>query len=119
MLSTPRRRLAAWFVIGVLVASLVLLTLVAIVQTRGTTAAIRASQQQRADTFALLVDCTSPSGRCFQRGQRQTANAVASINKVTVYAASCASQRPGQSAEEIRRCVVRLLARDAERRGHH
>jgi hypothetical protein len=111
MFSTPARRRFAWFVIGILSGALVLLALVAIVQTRDLAGTIRSTQKANTETVDIIRDCTRPAGRCFMRGQRQTARAVADINRVTVYAAACASKRPGQTATQIRSCVVRMLAR--------
>lgn len=117
MFSTPRRRQFAWFVIGVLASSLAVLTVVSVVNTNATTASIRRQQQTNTTTVDLIRDCTRPQGKCFKRGQRQTARAVADINRVTVYAAACASRMPGQSADQIQRCIVRELAKDAPRKG--
>lgn len=46
---------------------------------------------QRIDRLsAIVADCVTPTGKCYERGQKQTATAVASINEVTVYAVACA-----------------------------
>ena len=115
MFSTPGRRRFAWFVIGSLAGALVLLALVAIVQTRDLAGTIRGTQKANTETVDLIKDCTQPRGKCFKRGQRQTATAVDSINRVTLAAAACAARRPGQTAPQIKACVMKQLAKD--RRG--
>ena len=49
---------------------------------------------------ALIQDCTTPSGQCYQRSRAQTAGAVGSINTVTQIAVVCADQFDGRSAIE-------------------
>lgn len=60
----------------------------------------------------LIADCTTPGRLCFERGQRRTAKAVASINEVVVLAASCASGPEEKSVQEIQSCVIERLAGD-------
>jgi hypothetical protein len=102
---------AGWataLIAGVILVAILAATLVTVVT-------IRATQKTNTNTVDLIRDCTEPKGKCFQRGQDQTAGAIADINQVTVYAAACASKVPGQTAEQIQRCVVRLLADDARK----
>lgn len=61
-------------------------------------------------TLDAINSCTHPGRECYQHGQQQTAQAVASINKVVVLAAYCAARAPHQSITEIQRCVINHLA---------
>ena len=101
-------------------AGVALVLLVAVLtNTYGLVAEIREQQKVGRGITRTIESCTKPTGKCFKRAQRDRAAFGASINKVTVYAATCASKRPGQSATEIQRCVVRLLAEDRETRKQH
>jgi hypothetical protein len=77
MFSTKGRREAAWFVIGSLAVCLAILTLYAIFTTRELTGRIRATQKSTVASVHLIRDCTEPHGKCFKRGQKSTAKAVA------------------------------------------
>jgi hypothetical protein len=102
--------LGALTAIGAGVLAILLLTL--IVRTWSLADAIRETQKSNTGAVKLIRDCTDPSGDCYKRGQKQTAVAVADINKISVYAAACAD-RPGvQTASEIYACVVERLAQD-------
>lgn len=61
---------------------------------------------------ARIEDCTTPGRDCYDSGQKRTADAIADINKVAVYAAACADQDGVQGEDEIYTCVIRLLAAD-------
>jgi uncharacterized membrane protein SpoIIM required for sporulation len=65
---------------------------------------------------SAIQDCTQPTGKCYQRSQKQTAGAVADINRVVILAAACASGLPlGLPIEDrqarIQACVIDRLAR--------
>ena len=81
-----------------------------------TVVVIRSNQQGGRAVVDQIKNCTTPGRPCYERGQRQTANAVADINRVTLAAATCAARRPGQTAPEIRACVLDLLAKEQRRR---
>jgi glutaminase len=53
--------------------------------------------------------CTKPGGECYKRGQENTGTAVESINKVVLYAATCADKRGVNTQSEIEACVLDLL----------
>lgn len=55
----------------------------------------RAALQEQAD---LIVDCTSPGGECFERGQQQTAEVVAGLNIVTQFSVICGERENGEAA---------------------
>ena len=67
-------------------------------------------------TLHLIRDCTEPSGSCYQRSQKQTADAVDNIGLLSTYAAACADQPDQQTAVEIRECVLDLLDRPRPKR---
>ena len=71
--------------------------------------------QENHQTLATIKDCTQPTGACHQRGQRDTARAVASINRVVILAAACASGLPphisvAERQSETQQCVISRLA---------
>lgn len=111
----PRWRAAAWVTLGAVVALLVVLLVAAILTTATQTNAIRSTQQNSRDALTAIQDCTTPGKDCFERGQKSTAKAVATINKVAVYAAACADRPRQQSVEQISACVFARLARDERR----
>jgi hypothetical protein len=98
----------------------VILALLCLVLSLGTTlvnvAVIRSNQESGRTVVDQIKNCTTPGRPCYERGQRQTATAVADINRVTLAAATCAARRPGQTAPEIRACVLDLLAKGQQRR---
>lgn len=60
----------------------------------------RAALQDQAD---LIIDCTSPGGECYQRGQEQTAKVVAGLNIVSQYSVICGERENGE--QNILNCV--------------
>jgi len=69
---------------------------------------IRVNQQ-------LTQSCVIPGRPCYERGQQQTADAVADINRVIILAAACAGDLPDglssqQRADLITACVTKRLA---------
>lgn len=67
------------------------------------------------ETLHTIKDCTQPSGECYKRSQRQAASAVASINRVAIYAAACAAQYHHPTVEQVQSCVITRLAKDHRR----
>jgi len=51
----------------------------------------------------LIIDCTSPGGECYRRGQENTAEAVANLNIVSQYSVICGQREDGEQA--ILNCV--------------
>lgn len=62
-----------------------------------------AQREALIDQAALIVDCTSPGGECYQRGQENTADAVANLNIVSQYSVICGQRETGEKA--ILNCV--------------
>lgn len=60
----------------------------------------RAALQDQAD---LIIDCTTPGGECYQRGQEQTARVVAGLNVVSQYSVICGERTNGE--QNILDCV--------------
>lgn len=113
---TGNRRRAAWGIVAVLSMALVVSVLVAVFVSASTTAAIRESQNDNTTTLdntsrtlELLLDCTSPEGACYKRGQARTAKVVDDIGLLSAFAAACADRPRQQTAEEIQECVLDLL----------
>lgn len=73
------------------------------------------------ETAKLVEDCTSPGGKCYERGQRSTSSAVGDIGRVTVLAAACSAELQGadmtvpQRADRIQACIVKQLDGDHRR----
>jgi hypothetical protein len=107
MLSTPRRRQAMWFVLGLLVAMLAMSTLYSIQRTAVLAEAIRENQKSGRAVLDRVNNCTTPGRKCFDDGQRRTANAVGDITQASIYASYCAAREPGQTVAEIQACVMR------------
>jgi len=113
MTSSWRRFL--WFILGCAGTALFLAVLYALLQGARTTQAIRDTQVDNHTVLDTIQDCTQPSGDCYMRGQKRTAGAVASINRVVILAAACAVGKHGTEIEiqsQIQTCVIEGLARD-------
>lgn len=108
-----------WIIVGLLSALLLVIVLALLVGTGSSsqdaeenTEAIEQTQRDNRELLRLIKSCTTPGEECFQEGQERTADAIADINRVTVYAASCADKPGVQGQAEIYACVVELLAED-------
>lgn len=105
-----RARFAARVAVTLLSLALVgLLTLSTV-----TVVTIRNSQKDGRALVEQITGCTTPGRRCYERAQRQTADAVADINRVTIAAASCGARYPGQT-ERVRACIKAELAKERRR----
>ena len=123
---TTRATLAsrALVVVGLVLLSLILgMQLFATVQTGHVTDGvaaqqdrIRGTQKNNTELLKLVKSCTTPGQPCYERGQQQTAGAVATINRVVVLAAACSvGISPALTVVErqarIQGCVIDRLAR--------
>jgi hypothetical protein len=108
----PSARTFGWVVIALLIAALTVTLLTATLVGADNTNTIRTSQRANAETLRLIQDCTQPGGECYDRGQKQTADVVADLNRAAVYAAACADKPGVQGKDEIYACVIRLFAAD-------
>lgn len=92
------------------------------------TAQIRATQvdntqksDARDETLEIIKDCTQVGGRCYQRGERRTADVLASAQRIILISAACAvdlnpSDPVDVRVQQITSCVTDRLAA-AQRRG--
>lgn len=104
------------------IALVVLFTVGLLVTVAWTTVTIRESQVANTEarkssdrTLAAIQDCTQPNGKCYRRGQSQTADAVGNINRVVILAAACSvglDQRlsVGDRQAAIQQCVIDRLS---------
>ena len=123
MILWQRHRAIANAIIFGLVGLALVLIVVSVNRIADLTQAIRETQKTNtvinknsADVLATVHDCTDPTGRCYKRGQKRTANAVAQINRVVILAAACASGLPpdltiAERQDSIQSCVIDRLAR--------
>lgn len=110
-------------VVGVIVLGVQGFRLVAAIRHQQTTTApILASTQKTshdaAHTARLVKSCVDPDGKCFQDGQKRTADAIGSINRNIIASAACAGQivrhhpnaKPKALTARITTCVVQQIA---------
>ena len=109
-------RTFVWMLISLAIAGLTITLLTAVLVGADNTNAIRDTQRGNSEVLRLIRSCTTPGQECFERGQRQTADAVADINRVAIIAAACADKPRRQSVEQIQSCVIARLARSTDRR---
>jgi hypothetical protein len=103
-----------WALVGVLVALLVIgqaLCLVAILaQGDGTAESAEAAKE----TAARIADCTEPTGKCYQRGQKRTAETVGvlteSTRRVVAAALSCQADHITE-LQALIECIVERTPR--------
>lgn len=114
---SPRTRSLLIFVIGMGVTAILVLLIGAVITSATKSTQIRDQQQQNSpliansdETLQLIKACTTPGLRCYERGQRQLADAVGNVNRVVVLAAACASGPVTKSEAEIQACVIERLS---------
>lgn len=91
----------------VVVAALSLYLLCTLALTAYTVVTIRVNQVDGRAVLDRVKSCTTPGRKCFDDGQRRTANAVGDITQASIYASYCAAREPGQTVAEIQACVMR------------
>jgi hypothetical protein len=107
----PRARTISFVFVLLLSVGLVVVIATAAVVGADNTRVIRQTQHDNAEALRLIRSCTTPGEKCFNESQKRTADVVTDLNRVAVYAASCADRRGVQGEDEIYACVVRLLAK--------
>lgn len=121
---------AAWGILGVTLGIIAATLVIAVVVAAVTVTQIRGSQvdntrtinntdatlENTKQTLEVLLDCTRPEGKCYQRGQDNTAEVVDNIGLLSAYAAACADEPEQQTADEIRDCVLELVNRSRAKR---
>lgn len=104
-----RSRQVAWGIIGLLVGIVITQTVIATQRTSDLVTSIRQAQKDNYATLRTVKSCTTPGRPCYERSQRQTARAIASINQITIFAAACAAGPERRSAPQIEQCVLNRL----------
>ena len=61
-------------------------------------------------TLKLIEDCTTPGGQCFETAQDRTAEAVRTINLVTIYSTGCTEFEDLSEMSDLKTCVADFLA---------
>lgn len=114
------RRLLLILGVMLLIATLAT-TVVGVVLIRGTQQTGSPVLQAVLAGQAQIKDCTQPTGKCFQEGQKRQADIIGHpfgpINTVIVQAISCADAPGTQTAIEINQCVnarLKAIARAAK-----
>lgn len=112
-----RRRLILGTLAGVGLGVVIVMLLAMLIRTWTLTDSVRATQLEGTPLGKKLYDqaeriesCTSTNGECAKRNRQATADSIADINKITLYAAACADQTGQQTVEEIQSCVIGKLA---------
>jgi hypothetical protein len=85
------------------------------VQSVSTLSSAKQASHDAAETAKVIKSCVDPDGRCYQRGQRRTADAVANINRVVILASACAVGQTGSVGRiqtAVQACVIDRLAAD-------
>lgn len=59
----------------------------------------------------ILIDCTSPTGKCYQASEKRTGSAIGTINQVSIYAAYCSKIPSNTTVKEIETCINKELAK--------
>ena len=117
-MTSPDSRRQLWgaasaFLLGLLVVLLV----VAVIQTWVLADDIRNAQKSNQSVLGYVQDCTTPGGECFERGQDQTAQAVSGINAGTlrIIAAALACEADGITERaELAECTTKRAAKASE-----
>lgn len=104
-----RFRKVTAFLVGVGVMALVILQMYTLVTIRQTQVDNTAKVDNTAEAVRLIKDCTDPSGDCYQRGQKRTAEAIVGINEGTLHVvvAALSCQADGITEREaLARCTI-------------
>lgn len=110
---TARRQILAGLT-GVGVGAIVLVVSFSLLKTLDLVSVVRQTQQQNTHTsksshsiLTIIRDCTTPTGKCYQRNQAQNRSTIDSINEVSVYAATCAKHYG--TVRQIESCVKAFI----------
>lgn len=60
----------------------------------------------------ILIDCTTPAGKCYQRSQADTRRAVVNLNTITKAATVCADRPGAITYSEMEQCITAELAKN-------
>lgn len=121
-LAQSRGGRAVLVVVGMAVTAVGVALIVAIITAATTSTQIRGTQventvknDQQTRILKIIRSCTKPGGKCYERGRRQTAGAVADIGRIIIAASACATEIPFDMPIQERRaaittCVTEQLA---------
>lgn len=99
---------------GVLLGILIVGVLVVLTGTWSMTNRLRDAQLNNTEILRVIKDCTTVGGKCQQRNQKAMEHATSDINRVSIYAAACASKRDNRgSVVKIQTCVLNRIQEDA------
>ena len=73
----------------------------------------KTAAENAARSAERIEDCTTPGRKCFDDAQKRLGRTVGTINRYALAAAACADQPEAQTVNEIQRCIVDLIRRDA------
>lgn len=77
--------------------------------------------EQTSQTSALIGDCTTPGGHCYEDGRARTGTAIADIIRASIYMAQCARLYPNEAGpaydRKLEACVFERLEQAAQQRG--
>lgn len=66
------------------------------------------------EALGIIKDCTEVQGECNRRNQAATAQVVFNINRVSIYAAACASRKENAgSVAKVQACVLDRMQQDS------
>lgn len=112
----PKHRAAVLFVIGAAATLVVVALIYSILLSAANSAKINERQQDAIVTIdktdeilAEVRGCTTPGERCYERGLKQTAEAVGKVSEVIVLASACASGPTARDPLYIQTCVLDAL----------
>lgn len=117
-----RRRRVIGLVIGVLIGVLVagLATVpVLLGQIRSTQLEGTPTGKKLLASAETIEDCTTPGGKCYERGQRQTAQILSSAQRIILLSAACSvdldpAQPVDRRVRDITDCVTKRLTAPAK-----
>lgn len=99
-----------WFIIGCAVAAVVVVLIQLLATSAKNSETNVAKNTSNAQTLALLKDCLTPKGKCYERQRKSTAGVVGTIGKGDVLSAAaaawCAADRPDQTFDQILQCTL-------------
>lgn len=112
-----RQQRVFWFIIGCAVSAVLVVALQALFLSAQNSQTVLnrqkvnlAKNDANAQTLALLKDCLTPHGKCYERQQKSTAGVVGTIGRGDVLSASaaawCAAEKRQQTFDQILKCTL-------------
>lgn len=120
-MTTNRRRLA-WAIISVTIALTMIAIITAVFVSATKSTAVREAQVRNTKTLdntdrtlSILLDCTTPEGECYKRGQESQKRAIDDITVIAAAAAACANQPTNTTVRAVLDCTLAELDAAADR----